>query len=345
MISENLKEPDKLKEFLKEFFRKAYYLAKPIIPRSTQIAVRRRKVKRQLGEYADIWPIDPASGEKPVGWTGWPEGKQFALILTHDVDTAIGQSKCMELSRLESNLSLNSAFNIVPERYLVNMDVMKYLSGKGHEIGVHDLKHDGHLYDSEKIFWERAQVINNYMQEWEMALGEPVSGFRSGAMHHNLKWLLELGASYNESTLHDESTFDTDPFEPNPEGMRTIFPFSVKDGKTGKKYIEIPYTLPQDFTMFVLMPEEMRTTDTWKKKLAWVAEKGGMALVNVHPDYMNFLGNKCGREQYPARLYKEFLEHVSTEYKGHFWHALPRDVKTLWKDIQTPHDRVYNPAA
>jgi hypothetical protein len=34
MTNDNLKEPDKLKKFLKEFFRKAYYLAKPIIPRS-----------------------------------------------------------------------------------------------------------------------------------------------------------------------------------------------------------------------------------------------------------------------------------------------------------------------
>ena len=38
----------------------------------------------------DIWPIDKNAGKPPEGWTGWPDGKKFALVLTHDVETAEG---------------------------------------------------------------------------------------------------------------------------------------------------------------------------------------------------------------------------------------------------------------
>ena len=43
-------------------------------------------------------------------------------------------------------------------------------------------------------------------------------------MHHNLDWISELEIDY------DMSTFDTDPFEPMPQGAGTIFPFiAVRD--------------------------------------------------------------------------------------------------------------------
>jgi hypothetical protein len=50
-------------------------------------------------------------------------------------------------------------------------------------------------------------------------------------------------------------------------------------------YVEIPYTLVQDFTLFTLMREQ--SIDIWKKKLDWIVQKGGMALLNTHPDYIN----------------------------------------------------------
>ena len=69
-------------------------------------------------------------------------------------------------------------------------------------------------------------------------------------------------------------------------------------------YVELPYTLAQDFTLFVLM--EKKTIDIWKKKTDWVAEKGGMVLINTHPDYMNFGNTRIGLEEYPAEYYAEF---------------------------------------
>ena len=40
--------------------------------------------------------------------------------------------------------------------------------------------------------------------------------------------------------------------------------------------------------LFILMKE--KNINIWKQKLDWIAEHGVMALMNTHPDYMNFDG-------------------------------------------------------
>ena len=42
--------------------------------------------------------------------------------------------------------------------------------------------------------------------------------------------------------------------------------------------------------------------DTWKKKLDWIAEKGGMVLINTHPDYMVFDRRTRAVEEFPAEI-------------------------------------------
>jgi hypothetical protein len=88
--------------------------------------------------------------------------------------------------------------------------------------------------------------------------------------------------------------------------------------------VEIPYTLPQDFTLFVLMRE--KNIDVWKRKLDWIAEKGGMALLNTHPDYMEFQGRSPGREVYPVRYYAELLEHVRSNFRDTYHPFLAKDL-------------------
>jgi len=213
---------------------------------------------------------------------------------------------------IEQNSSFKSSFNFVPERYSPDLGLHALLRANGFEVGVHDLNHDGRLYESRQTFMQRAVRINAYLKEWDAA------GFRSPAMHHNLDWIHELNIEF------DASTFDTDPFVPQPDGAGTIFPFRVPgiDGRPG--YVELPYTLPQDFTLFVLMRE--KNIDIWKRKLDWIAEHGGMALVNTHPDYMAFNGKKPGLEEYPVELYVDFLQYVRARYEGEYWHGVAREV-------------------
>lgn len=297
---------------------KIYYYLKPLIPRRLQIGLRRMYVSRQINRFRNIWPIDESASKLPEGWTGWPEGKRFALVLTHDVDTAKGQEKCIALAKMEDQLGFRSSFNFVAERYKTFPELRRYLIDKGFEVGVHGLYHDGKYFVSREGFQRRAVKINQYLKEWGAV------GYRSPSMQYNLEWFHDLNIEY------DASTFDTDPFEPQPEGMGTIFPFRVsQNGSTSKGYIELPYTLPQDFTLFILL--RGKNIDIWKNKLDWIAEHGGMALLITHPDYMNFNNTKLGIEEYPAEYHEEFLKYINSKYKGQYWHVLPKDMARFWQ--------------
>jgi len=275
-------------------------------------------VRYKRATCTNIWPIDPQSGTPPAGWPDWPHDKKFALVLTHDVEGSYGQDKCLQLAMLEQRLGFRSVFNFVPERYKVAPHIRYFLTSHGFEVGVHGLQHDGKLYKNRHIFLRRAARINAYIAQWDAV------GFRSPAMHHNLEWLHAL------NILYDASTFDTDPFEPQSDGVSTIFPFWVQKHSADKGYVELPYTLAQDFTLFILMQE--KGIDVWQKKLAWIAERGGMALLNTHPDYMNFTGRKLGLEEYPADYYAAFLAYVKHTYEGQYWAVLPGQLARFVKE-------------
>lgn len=289
-----------------------YYEVKPWIPRYVQVMVRRQLTQAKRKRVQDWWPIEESAGKVPKHWPGWPGGKRFALILTHDVESDSGQGKCRELMRIEKERGFLSSFNFVPERYAVSKDLREFLTEQGYEVGVHDLKHDGKLYKSKESFFRKAERINRYLEEWNAV------GFRSGAMHHNLEWIHALNVRY------DASTFDTDPFEPQPDGIGTIFPSWIRRNGTEEGYVELPYTLPQDFTLFVLLQE--KNVDIWKRKLDWIVERGGMALLNTHPDYMDFGGRYKRYDAYPVARYIEFLDFVRSAYKDRYWNALPKDL-------------------
>ncbi len=293
-----------------------FSVLKPIIPRRIQIALRRMFVRAKLSSYKDVWPIDPSSAKPPAGWQGWPDGKKFALVLTHDVDTQEGHDTVLRLAEIEEGLGFRSSFNFVAKDFGVSKDLIRNLQDRGFEVGVHGINHEN-PFKSKKHFQKLSPKINHYLKEWNAV------GFRAPSMYHNLDMLHSLNIEY------DASTFDTDPFEPQPDGVGTIFPFWVpgKNGRPG--YVELPYTLPQDFLLFILLQE--KGIDIWKKKLDWIAQHGGMALFITHSDYMDF--HHTGYyEKYPYNLYEELLGYIKTKYEGQYWQPIPRDIASFWKE-------------
>ena len=334
---------------------KIYFGLKPLIPRALRMKVRSLIAQRIRKRVADVWPIKPGSESPPDGWPGWPDGKKFALVLTHDVEGRVGLSKCRQLMQLERDLGFRSSFNFIPEgNYKVPRELREELMRNGFEVGIHDLKHDGRLFASQRQFKQLAGRINRYIQEWG------ATGFRSGFMLHELDWLHELDIEY------DASTFDTDPFEPQPEGRHTIFPFWIP-GPNGASlnsqppasrnpskptldrprqgYVELPYTLPQDSTLFLLLRE--KTPEIWMRKLDWIAGHGGMVLLDTHPDYMAFDRSNGRAGEYPSALYQEFLTYVRSNYSGAYWDALPREVAAYIKQSESPAEplRIKSPAS
>ena len=289
-----------------------FYRLKPLIPRKLQLALRRMRGRHLLAANHFFWPIDQASAAKPLGWPGWPEKKQFALVLTHDIERGEGLNRVREIADMEQESGFRSSFNFVGNDYSVPAEMRNDLIRREFEVGVHGMHHDGMMFASRKIFGRHAKGINERLKQWNAV------GFRAPSMHQNLEWIHDLNIRY------DSSTFDTDPFEPQPDALKTIFPRWIVNHEKNSAYVELPYTLTQDFTLFVLL--RFRDIEIWKRKLDWVAEHGGMALLITHPDYMCWNGSKPAEEEYPAGYYRDFLEHVRDKYAGRYWNALPREV-------------------
>jgi hypothetical protein len=342
-----------------------YYFLKPHLPLELRMAVRRVVARRKRRVYQDVWPINEAAAQPPEGWPGWPDGEKFAFVLTHDVEGPAALAKSQQLMLLEKELGFRSSFNFIPEGdYAVSPEQRAELAGNGFEVGVHDLHHDGMLYRSRAIFSMKAKWINHYLKEWGAV------GFRSGFMLRNLDWIHDLNIQY------DASTFDTDPFEPQPDGAGTIFPFWVPAGAAGSSkfgvrssmldvnsspsseirnpksepssspvtrhsspaggYVELPYTLVQDSTLFLFLREP--TPEIWLRKLDWIVQHGGMALVNVHPGYLRFPGEPPSPSTFPVGHYVQLLQYVRERYAGAFWQPLPRQIAAFYKEARQSKD-------
>ncbi len=311
--------------------QRLYYLIKPFVPWRLRIGVRRVLARRKRKLCRETWPINETAGWTPRGWAGWPDGRKFALVLTHDVEGLEGLSKCRRLAELEMELGFRSSFNFIPEgSYQVSADLRAWLTDHGFEVGVHDLEHDGRLFSSRRGFKRKAARINRYLSEWNAA------GFRSGFMLRNLGWLHRLNIRY------DSSTFDTDPFELQSSGADTIFPFwiptpsdawttapfpsqgNAESARARGGYVELPYTLPQDSTLFLVLRET--SPQIWIRKLEWIISRGGLALINTHPDYLRLDGERASGRTYPVAYYRELLEYVRQRHKDEFWQPLPKEV-------------------
>jgi len=303
-----------------------YYHLKPYLRPEWRMWVRRHRARHIQRVCKDIWPIHEASGAAPEGWPGWPKNKDFAFVLTHDVESAAGIENVRKLAELEMEFGLRSSFNFIPEgSYEVPSDLRQWLLDNGFEVGVHDLNHDGHLFSSRKGFQEKATRINRYLDDWGAV------GFRSGFMLRQLDWQRDLDIVY------DASTFDTDPFEPLPDGSRTVFPYFVPDAPDGRKgYVELPYTLAQDSTLFLQLGEH--SPRIWQQKLDWLVEKKGMALVNIHPDYIRFgnEGETMDGMGFSEDLVRSFFEYLTSTYKDGFWNPAAKDLAIWYRDEALP---------
>lgn len=286
-----------------------YRFLRPILP----IVLRQTLQRRRKVDTQDEWflPTDfmrsmteslESADLELTTIHPWPSGAEFAFVLTHDVETSVGMRHIARIADFEEGLGLRSSWNLIPYKYKIDMGLVKDLQARGFEIGIHGYNHDGQLYSSRRVFERRSAGINEAIKKYGAV------GFRSPMVHRNLDWLQALDIEY------DSSCFDIDPFQAAPGGIGSIWPFIAG------KFIELPYTLPQDHTLFIGLQE--RDDRIWKTKLDYIVRHSGMALMLTHPDYLT------GHRE--SDIYFRFLEHVKN--LDNFWHATPMDVARWWRD-------------
>jgi len=70
----------------------------------------------------------------------------------------------------------------------------------------------------------------------------------------------------------------------------------------------------------------------WLDKLDWVASKGGLALVNVHPDYVCFNGESPRRRTFPVAYYRALLTHLRERHADSAWETLLGTIATRYRE-------------
>jgi peptidoglycan/xylan/chitin deacetylase (PgdA/CDA1 family) len=308
--------------------RQRYYQLRPFLPARVRTLLHRIAGSRQSNNTQTEWPVEDrlvrflfdsmraamqAQRKAALEYVHfWPHGKRFAFVITHDIESAAGQSFARRLADLDEKYGFRSAFNFVPKEYPIDIQLIAELRQRGFEIGAHGWKHDGKLFSSRAGFEKQSQFINRFMDEYGAV------GFRSPLTHRNPEWMQALEIEY------DSSFFDTDPFEPIPGGTMSIWPFQMG------RFVELPYTLAQDHTLMSTLGE--KSPRLWLEKVEFIRKYCGMALVNVHPDYQ--------RNPVYFAIYEEFLLKMSQ--RSDYWHALPRDVARWWKKRAQLHPQEIN---
>jgi len=300
---------------LEAAMRHLFYKFKPLIPRRLQIAARRSYSRVQAHGAFPRWPIETAlhdlsdmllervadAAGEPVPYIApWPGEHTWALVLTHDVETDVGRDAIERVRAVESPLGLRSSWNLVPERYQVADELIDHLYDVGCEVGVHGLRHDGRDLESLRTLTRRLPEVRRWSARWKSV------GFRSPATHRVWEWMPMLGFDY------DSSYPDTDPYEPMGGGCCSWLPFF------NGALVELPITLPQDHTIFQILGIG---DDVWHEKAALLRRRGGMALIDTHPDYMLEAG--------PLRAYERFLAAFGRDPSA--WTPLPAEVSEWWR--------------
>ena len=302
--------------------RKVYYLVRPLLT----VSVRKHLQRIRLRDWNEIpfpsWPVDStverilemllilllkahAVDKIPFVWF-WPNGFPSCAIMTHDVEALPGRDFCSHLMDLDDAYGIKSSFQIVPEgRYPVSKGFLNTIQGRGFEIDIHDLNHDGHLFSDRERYLRRAERINRYSREYGAA------GFRSAALYRNLDWFEALDFSY------DMSVPSVGHLEAQRGGCCSAMPFFIG------KILELPVTTTQDYSLFHILNHY--SIDLWKRQLTLIMEKHGLASFIVHPDYI--LEHRA-RDTYKALL--AYLSQLRSE--GKIWIALPREVDHWWRE-------------
>ena len=300
---------------------KIYYFFRPLLPVAARKHLQKLRLRNWDKRPFPRWPVDlsvdnlheqlllltlRASGAQriPFIWF-WPEGKSACAMMSHDVETEVGRDYCTTLMDLDDSRGIKGSFTVIPEeRYEVPQSFIDSILSRGHEVAVHDLNHDGHLYDNRAQFLERVAKINEYGRKFA------ANGFRAGVLYRNQEWFDRFQFAY------DMSVPNVAHLDPQRGGCCTVMPYFIGD------LLEIPLTDIQDYSLFNILNEY--STDIWKRQTAIILARHGLMSFIVHPDYII--------EPRARATFEALLDHLAHLGENeNVWTALPREINQWWR--------------
>jgi len=302
--------------------RRVYYLIRPLLPVPLRRHLQRRRLRGWTQRTFPSWPVDQTVDrllqkilamtlkvqgvkEVPFIWF-WPEGRSSCILMTHDVETAIGLECCEALMALDSSFCIKASFQLIPGgRYCLRPDVIERIRAQGFEVNLHDWNHDGSLFRDQKIFLKRVKKINQFARKWG------ITGFRSAVLYRNLEWYDRLDVDF------DMSVPNVGHLDPQPGGCCTVMPYFIGD------ILELPVTTIQDYSLFHLLRDY--SIDIWKRQVTEILRSNGMASFIVHPDYI--------MKKRAIPVYRQLLEYLHRlEAEEGAWVTQPSAVNQWWRN-------------
>jgi len=306
---------------LRALTRSIYYVLRPVFPVFLRRHLQRAWLKGWDKKPFPRWPVDNSVDQLferlmllalqtgthqriPFIWF-WPEGKSSCAIMTHDVETAAGFEWAAQLMDINDSFHIKSSFQIIPAaRYVAGRETLLAIKDRGFEVNIHDLKHDGHLFDSHQEFQASASKINEFATRFGS------KGFRAGVLYRNQEWFDAFQFSY------DMSVPNVGHLDPQPGGCCTVMPYFIGD------VLELPVTTIQDYSLFNVLGTYSQ--DLWTEQIKQIMQQHGLISFIVHPDYLD---SSEARAAYTA-----LLQQLSTlRAEAALWIALPCEVDDWWR--------------
>jgi len=246
------------------------------------------RVKRQTDDRprvaaVDVWRwlirkmAETSTAADPVPF--WPNGKRFAVVVSHDVDTDYVYHRRAVLDHLRAineSAGMRAAWLVVGKYAEAGRAALDDLHAGGHEIGFHDVEHDHRL-----AFLPLPRIRDRMAQSAVLRERYGATGFRSPNFLRTPALFRALdGAFEYDMSMHDVA-MSTASFAGRIEGCRTCLPFFVR----GTDVLEIPTTVPDDvqFEIRGLTDVNAMLDQQWRS-IQRIKLHGGLANVTIHAE-------------------------------------------------------------
>lgn len=313
--------PDKLLSSAVRLGRFLYYGMRPGIPFSVRSYIKRAYLAGWQKTTFPRWPVDAnvehllenllklslnaqPGTDIPFIWF-WPNGFESCTVMTHDVETDAGLSFINAVMDLDDSAGIKASFQLIPEeRYSISDTLIGEIRSRGFEVNIHDLNHDGRLFDDRTLFLNRVRKINGYLRQYRS------KGYRTGVLYRNQEWYDAFQFEY------DMSVPNVAHLDAQHGGCCSVMPYFIGN------ILELPLTTVQDYCLFHILNKY--STSLWKQQYEIISQQHGMASFIIHPDYV--IGKR------PQGVFRQLLEYLSeVRTTGQAWFALPGEVNAWWR--------------
>lgn len=258
----------------------------------------------------------------------WPDGKQYAVILNHDIDTSYCFRRPAVLHAFrdaEEGLGLRSAWMVVTKLLPAGRSALDKLFEAGHEIGFHDTRHDHQL-----AFLPVPQIQQRFDEAEELKRRYFATGFRSP----NYLRTPALYDTLNGRWQYDMSMHPVVPAGSGSagEGCSTSFPFFI--GHTD--VLEIPTTVPEDVLLELNGCDPDEALRRQVAAIEHIRRRGGVANILTHPEPL-----LSARPEW-IEVYRRLLAFVVRDPAA--WIVRPGDLNRHWRTRQAQITRHWQDA-